>query len=86
MLAKGADAEFDYIYIAPPQYKDMWEKALELVDDNINWLSQDSWVIIQIAPKEYREIPLANLQEIEQRKYGTSLLVFFERNEQKEST
>ncbi len=85
MLSKGADAEFDYIYIAPPQYKDMWEKALELVDDNINWLTQDSWVIVQIDPKEYREIPLAHLQEIEQRKYGTSLLVFYERNDQKES-
>ena len=33
LLSKGADAQFEYIYIAPPQYKEMWEKALELVDD-----------------------------------------------------
>ena len=79
MLSRDADAQFDYIYIAPPQYKDMWEKALELVDDNIHWLSQDSWVIVQIAPKEYREIPLVNLEQIEQRKYGTSMLVIYER-------
>jgi 16S rRNA (guanine(966)-N(2))-methyltransferase RsmD len=79
MLSKGADAEFDYIYIAPPQYKDMWEKALELVDDNMSWLSQDSWVVVQIAPKEYKEIPLTNLVEIEQRKYGTTILIFYER-------
>jgi len=79
MLSRDADAKFDYIYIAPPQYKDMWEKALELVDDNMNWLSQDSWVIVQIAPKEYREIPLVNLDEIEQRKYGTTMLIFYER-------
>jgi len=79
LLSRDADAQFDYIYIAPPQYKDMWEKALELVDDNINWLSDDSWVIVQIDPKEYREMPLTNLEEIEQRKYGTSMLIFYER-------
>jgi 16S rRNA (guanine966-N2)-methyltransferase len=79
LLSRDADAQFDYIYIAPPQYKDMWEKALELVDDNMNWLSQDSWVIVQIDPKEYREFPLTNLEQIEQRKYGTTLLVFYER-------
>lgn len=79
MLSRDADAQFDYIYIAPPQYKDMWEKALELVDDNIHWLSKDSWVIVQIAPKEYREIPLVNLEQIELRKYGTSMLVIYER-------
>jgi 16S rRNA (guanine966-N2)-methyltransferase len=79
MLSRDADAQFDYIYIAPPQYKDMWEKALELVDDNMNWLSQDSWVIVQIAPKEYKKIQLTNLDEIEQRKYGTTMLIFYER-------
>lgn len=79
LLSRDADAQFDYIYIAPPQYKDMWEKALELMDDNTGWLSQDSWVIVQIDPKEYREIPLANLEEIEQRKYGTTMLIFYER-------
>ena len=79
MLSRDADTQFDYIYIAPPQYKEMWEKALELVDDNVGWLSQDSWVIVQIDPKEYKSIPLVNLEEIEQRKYGTTLLVFYER-------
>ncbi len=81
-LSKGADARFDYVYIAPPQYKDMWEKALELVDENIAWLSDESWVIVQVDPKEYRSIPLENLAEIEQRKYGTTLLIFYERREQ----
>src|SRR5512138_3529009 len=58
MLSKGADAQFDYIYIAPPQYKEMWEKALELVDEDMNWLSKDGWVIVQIDPKEYKEVSL----------------------------
>jgi len=82
LLSRAADTQFDYVYIAPPQYKDMWEKALELVDDNINWLSNESWVIVQIDPKEYQEISLENLEEIEQRKYGTTMLIFYERKEQ----
>lgn len=79
LLSAAADRQFEYIYIAPPQYKDMWLKAIELLDENSNWLSDDGWVIAQIAPKEYRTIAFENLEEFEQRKYGTTLLVFFER-------
>ena len=78
-LASTANRQFEYIYIAPPQFKEMWIKALELLDENIEWLSDDGWVIVQIAPKEYKELLLENLEEFEQRKYGTTLLVFFER-------
>jgi len=83
LLSKGADAQFDYIYIAPPQYKEMWEKALELVDEDLNWLSEDGWAIVQIDPREYRKLALENLEEIEQRKYGSTLLIFYERKPQK---
>ena len=61
LLSKGPDAQFEYIYIAPPQYKEMWEKALELVDEDLNWLSEDGWVIVQIDPKEYKNLALENL-------------------------
>ena len=79
LLSGTADRQFEYIYIAPPQYRDMWLKAIELLDENSNWLSDDGWVIAQIDPKEYKSIALENLEEFEQRKYGTTLLVFFER-------
>lgn len=78
-LSSSPDRKFEYIYIAPPQYQDMWEKALELVDENLEWLSEDGWVIAQIDPKEYKPLVLENLEEFEQRKYGTTLLVFYER-------
>lgn len=80
-LASRPDRTFEYIYIAPPQYQDMWAKALELVDENSDWLSEDGWVIAQIHPKEYNQLALENLEEFDQRKYGTTLLVFFERKE-----
>ena len=80
-LAAQPDRKFEYIYIAPPQYKDMWSKALELLDENIDWLADDGWVIVQIAPREYRtSTPLLNnIEEFEQRKYGSTLLVFYQR-------
>jgi 16S rRNA (guanine(966)-N(2))-methyltransferase RsmD len=80
-LSSRADRKYEYIYIAPPQFQNMWVKALELVDENAEWLAEDGWVIVQIAPKEYRTLTLENLKEIEHRKYGSTLLVFYERME-----
>jgi hypothetical protein len=60
----------------------MWVKALELTDKNIDWLTNDGWVIAQIDPKEYKSLTLENLEEFEQRRYGSTLLVFFERKDQ----
>lgn len=79
LLAGHVDKHFEYIYIAPPQYKEMWLNALKLVDENINWLTEDGSVIIQIDPKEYQEVELQNLVEAEERKYGSTLLIFYDR-------
>ncbi len=77
LLAASPDARFHYIYIAPPQYKDLWSKALSELDRNMDWLAEDGWIIAQIAPSEYRELELDNIREFDRRKYGTTLLVFF---------
>jgi 16S rRNA (guanine(966)-N(2))-methyltransferase RsmD len=79
LLNASPDKAFEYIYIAPPQYHEMWSKALELIDENMGWLTDDGWVIAQIDPREYKPMTLENLEELEQRRYGTTLLVFFER-------
>jgi len=81
MLGAKADRQFEYIYIAPPQYQEMWSKALSLLDKNPEWLSDDGWVIAQIDPTEYENVELQNLEEFEQRKYGRTLLVFYEKKE-----
>lgn len=79
LLASHPDRQFHYIYLAPPQYKEMWSQALTRLDANSGWLTEDGWAIIQIDPKEYKELPLENLEELEQRRYGTTLLVFYEK-------
>lgn len=77
LLAASPDRRFDYIYIAPPQFKDMWSQALTVLDENPGWLSEDFEVIAQIAPREHRPLELVNLAEFDQRKYGSTLLVFY---------
>jgi 16S rRNA (guanine966-N2)-methyltransferase len=79
MLSAMPDRAFDYVYIAPPQYKEMWSKALFLLDANPGWLSVETEVIVQIHPREFVELELKNLVELEQRKYGSTLLVFYEK-------
>lgn len=78
LLKRPPDRTFDYIYIAPPQYKDLWTRALRELDTNPGWLKEDTWVIVQIDPLEYSEQTLERLVEFEQRKYGNTLLVFYE--------
>ena len=70
-------SEFDYIYIAPPQYKELWIKSITLLDEYPGWLSRNGWIIIQIHPKEYHKIEARNFFEFDKRKYGSTLLVFF---------
>ena len=77
-LKRKPDQAFDYIYIAPPQYKDMWQQILRELDANPGWIKDDTWVIVQIDPKEYAGQTLEYLVEFEQRRYGNTLLVFYE--------
>jgi 16S rRNA (guanine966-N2)-methyltransferase len=85
LLERPASQPFDYIYIAPPQYKEMWSRALLLIDKQPGWLSEDGWVIVQIHPIEYQSIgeklPLRQLVEFDQRQYGSTILVFYRKLE-----
>jgi 16S rRNA (guanine(966)-N(2))-methyltransferase RsmD len=80
-LERQPDYQYDYVYIAPPQYKKLWIKALLLLDNKHNWLTPDAWIIVQIHPVEYEPLhdlrELQNLIEFDQRRYGSTLLIFF---------
>jgi len=80
-LERQPDLEFDYIYIAPPQYQGLWKRALLSLDRQTGWLSEDAWVIAQIHPIEYEAMDLQNLIEFDQRRYGSTLLAFYHRKE-----
>jgi 16S rRNA (guanine(966)-N(2))-methyltransferase RsmD len=80
MLKNSPDALFDFIYIAPPQYKEMWVEALNILDANTGWLGESGEIIVQIHPREYKDLTLKNLTKFEERKYGSTLLLFYEKS------
>jgi 16S rRNA (guanine(966)-N(2))-methyltransferase RsmD len=69
---------FGLIYVAPPQYQGLWSKALLQLDAELGWLAADGVVIVQIFPKEFEPLSLANLHLIDERRYGSTLLCFYE--------
>lgn len=83
LLERPPRRAFDYVYIAPPQYKGLWKQALMVLDTHLTWLSSDAWVIVQIHPVEYENLEqsgdLKQLTEFDQRDYGSTRLVFYER-------
>lgn len=83
LLEAAPRRAYDYVYIAPPQYKGLWKRALLLLDAHSDWLTEDGWVIVQIHPLEFEQDggsgELKQLVEFERRKYGSTLLVFYEK-------
>ena len=76
-LRKTDLGPFDIIYVAPPQYKELWSKTVKVVDESPNILNADGLVIAQMHPKEYEELSLETLRLLERRKYGSTLLCFY---------
>lgn len=80
-LREPRQERFDIVYIAPPQYKRMWMRALEAVDAS-DALLAGGLAIVQIHPKEREDIALKTLQLVDERRYGSTLLLFFRRESQ----
>ena len=80
LLRDEPHQKFDFIYIAPPQYKGLWHKAMQELEQNPDWLHDYGTVIVQIHPKE---IEVGNgytkFREIDRRDYGDTLLIFYEK-------
>ena len=70
---------FDYIHVAPPQYKGVWIDALLALDAQPAWINPDGWVCAQIDPTEHKTLELRHLAPVSERKYGSTLLAFYER-------
>ena len=69
---------YDFIYVAPPQYRGLWLETLRQLDANPVWVpDEETTVIAQIDPKEYEEVTLQNLERYDQRTYGKTMLIFY---------
>lgn len=76
----GEPEPFDLVYVAPPQYQGLWSKTLLALDARSGWLAAGGLVIVQIFPKEHKSLHLSTLHPVDQRKYGSTLLSFYEAN------
>lgn len=78
VLKQPPPAVFDFIYIAPPQYKTLWLTTMQTLDHHPAWLAPHTQIIVQIDPQEHQEITFQRMIEVDQRRYGNTLLWFFE--------
>ncbi len=70
---------YDMIYVAPPQYHEMAARALGMLDTS-PLLAEDGLVIVQVHPKErpgVTTVPLNRLIQTDERRYGSTLLLFY---------
>lgn len=68
---------FDFIFIAPPQFKGMWIQALMAVEERPELLTTDGIVVVQVDPKEQRDLALQHIICFDNRKYGNVLLCYY---------
>jgi 16S rRNA (guanine966-N2)-methyltransferase len=78
-IQSNSESAFDYIFVAPPQYFNLWSEMILLIDKTIGILNSDAWVIVQIDPKEYVKLVVENLEEFDLRDYGSTRLIFYNR-------
>ena len=79
-VAAAGGRRYDLIYLAPPQYHQLAAKALALVE-RLPLTRPGGLVVVQIFPKErvdLDEMPLVKLRQVDERRYGSTLLLFYE--------
>ena len=75
-VGRQCSGTFDIVYIAPPQYQNLWAEALLALDCS-SLVEDDGIAVAQIFPKEYRPLELRVLELYRQRRYGSTLLCFY---------
>ena len=76
-LQREPEVPYDIVYIAPPQYKGLWRKALEMLEERPQWVTEEGLVIVQIDPKEREPLTLRHFELEQERRYGDTLLLFW---------
>jgi 16S rRNA (guanine(966)-N(2))-methyltransferase RsmD len=77
----GTPQAFEYIYVAPPQYRDLWLAVLRALDERPGWLAGDGEIVVQIDPRERQPIELRHFEVVDERRYGSTLVLFFARRD-----
>ncbi len=79
-LRRPPTGQYDLVYVAPPQYTELWVDTLQLLDRQ-GFSPAEGLVVVQMHPKEYGEVELHRYRLADQRKYGSTLLCFYQPQE-----
>lgn len=78
-LRGGTIRPSDVVYVAPPQYQELWKEVLMVVARKPErYISKGGVVIVQIDPAEYEELGQESLELTDRRTYGRTMLCFYE--------
>jgi 16S rRNA (guanine966-N2)-methyltransferase len=86
--AAAAKKRYDLVYVAPPQYEGMAARALSQLDMT-PLTGPDGLVIVQIHPQERSDLDALSLDHLrlyDQRRYGSTLLLFYTHDEDSHAT
>jgi 16S rRNA (guanine966-N2)-methyltransferase len=67
---------FDVIFVAPPQWRGLWPRAVALLDREPGWLAGDGVIVAQHDPAESVPLDLAHLELAGERTYGRVRFTF----------
>jgi 16S rRNA (guanine(966)-N(2))-methyltransferase RsmD len=70
-------APFDVIFVAPPQWRGLWPRAVALLDREPGWLAGGAVVVAQHDPSESLPLDLAHLELTDERTYAQVRFTFF---------
>jgi 16S rRNA (guanine(966)-N(2))-methyltransferase RsmD len=74
---RGTPAPYEVIFVAPPQWKELWQRAVTLLDSQQGWLADDGLVIAQHDPAESTALDLGRLETTDERTYARVRFTFF---------
>lgn len=85
--AHAAGTRYDIVYVAPPQYEGLAARAVACLD-TAPLTEPGGTVIVQIHPRERSDLDaltLRRLHTVDERRYGSTLLIFYEHRDEREA-
>ncbi len=76
-FVKNCQRAFDLIYVAPPQYQGLWLEMMRLLAERPERLNPNGEIVCQIDPRERTDEEFQSFEVIDERSYGSTLLIFY---------
>ena len=74
---RGTPAPYELIFVAPPQWRGLWTRAVQLLDRRPGWLAPGGVIVVQHDPAESTGVQLRHLRTSGERTYGRVRFTFF---------